>query len=114
MSPLFLRRSATVYSMSQLEGGGSVAAEAITVAAAEAAAVEELATQAATEAATEAAAVATVPAPAPESAVLEVESAALPLYSFPPRDGFAGKRIRSFGDLGDGTVPTVPDVDDAG
>lgn len=111
MSPLFLRRSATVYSMSQLEGGNGVAAgaESITAAAA-AVALKELAA----EATTRAAATAAVPPPAPESAVLEVEGAALPLYSFPAQDGFAGKRIRSFGDLSDGPAPAVPDVDDSG
>lgn len=84
--PLILRRSATVYSMTQLEGE---------------AAEEDALVPSASLVAT------------PDKAVREVEGAALPLYSFPAKDGFASKRIRSFGDLVS-AAPLVPDVDEQG
>ena len=107
MSPLVLTRTPTVYSMSQLAGEGASPDEHL------------------------------VPAPrpggegvaggaprgvlsSPDRAVREVPGALMPLYRFPARDGFATKRLRSFGSFGDLAAAAaggaggsaVPDVDD--
>jgi GDP-L-galactose phosphorylase len=46
--------------------------------------------------------------PAPDCPVAKIAQASLPLYRFAAPDGFATKRIRSFGDIGS----LVPDMDD--
>lgn len=48
---------------------------------------------------------------APLCPVSQIRSSHLPLYSFPSPDGFSSKRIRSFGDLMD-SAPAVPDMED--
>lgn len=53
----------------------------------------------------------------PEKAVSELGGGAslLPLYAFPPADGFAAKRVRSFGSFADlAGAGAVPDVDARG
>ncbi len=57
----------------------------------------------------------------PDKAVRELAGGAslLPLYTFPSADGFASKKVRSFGSFQDlaaagGSGPAVPDVDEEG
>lgn len=59
----------------------------------------------------------------PEKAVRELAGGSLlPLYTFPSADGFASKKVRSFGSFQDlasaggspGSGPAVPDVDEEG
>ena len=94
---LTISRVGTVYSFSQLEESAAPPAELdLTLEGAAAAAPGSAAT--------------------PDKPVRALADGAslLPRYAYPSKDGFAAKRIRSFGDLADAAAaPTVPDVDDS-